>query len=1196
MDDNATNEAAISLMALAEVTPDKRTTKKDKELKARLRVNEIACRLRDLHDEMLSTLEKLEDNTTTKRVKKASLYTMKKLYLPFLSMSSDLITTDVKLLAPIGNTPYVHASNERKRNIAAQKNMNISDYRKSTKLRKIEMALASYLPESCPPQPTPRKKAMSLRKLPTTLALVPDPEDGTTYSPKELVTHLGPLSRSTRTNLMNQFIASGRVPVQTPSAVSRVIRNAKKGNKIPECWGAGRPRHLSLATFDTIVKDSHHMNGKAVLKESFLDYIREEQATATRERGCEPITQIDFRPSNKTLNNYYAYLCSIEGMSIKTSTTVKTRTRYVAENSLISSMALVSVVAATHYNITVHSHPDVEKQIKEASKGVRMFYDIIRQVNNNAPVFPVRPELIFSTDDTTDYIFEGKGVTQDPFVVVPTSHLQKSGTRSTYVRNDTKAMCGTRVKFTYTFSGAGISAPLFASTLGLTRREMPKESIIMLKVAGLCVGGGVGAEQDGWLMFFRNDNDKMMDKNRYKIYRDEVFIPFVQKIRTVFADWVEGTPIPEDLFAVSWCDGDLAQIASIIDDDSVSLYNQHLIIANKQNAARSGTEQAADLGKQFKAMKGLEKSVTVSATPLERHPLKRSITKAFSKLQDEGRLYLKDTKKKALVDFVASYPEMAVKGLTREGIMEGFLANGMVDSKFQRYPDFHKLLATCRKDPTVDEYKNCVENVPVLYQHVINNGHIPDDIFESLGFPLDMDEEGTIETRNHGISQEPRQRAKCLTHRRQIELRKERLNSIRIEQKRREDETGDKILQKLDQNKTCEEKLQKIAGRQELSELTMDHFDQCLKDELIAFILVRVLDVPKSKLPKKGKLDEAKNGENNLIAMAFDCRTKENIMHQQLDAHNKTIEHREVRESQDETPLPFSLPVPLTQSNHYSIKPATLLVRPEWVASVFSCFDPDQKRIRREIREAVLVKADLLHRILLTRLARHINDRVQAQEKRNHWCLKWAAENMAQMAAIMVLFDCVKDDLQLLCEMKTLLKPQTQYIFSNTEGDKQGAYLYFDINDNAWIRSGETTNTFRERHQQHRTGAASNHPSLNFYRNYPTKSNPSAIKNPRGYFDNLQQYTALGFDATKATVVDRLTADLDTGGIFSYNCDTKESLNRAKGRGNMSIQKKQILLVAYLAELAFDISIAAADNISKNPGFESFIGIYGGSD
>ena len=125
---------------------------------------------------------------------------------------------------------------------------------------------------------------------------------------------------------------------------------------------------------------------------------------------------------------------------------------------------------------------------------------------------------------------------------------------------------------------------------------------------------------------------------------------------------------------------------------------------------------------------------------------------------------MKDTKKKALVDFVASYPEMALKGLTRDGIMEGFLANGFVDSQLQQYPYFNNLLETCRKDPTLDEYNNCVANLPVLYQHVINNGHVPDQIFESLGFLLNQDEEGTIHRCNKSISQEPRQRAKCLTH------------------------------------------------------------------------------------------------------------------------------------------------------------------------------------------------------------------------------------------------------------------------------------------------------------------------------------------------------------------------------------------------------------------------------------------------
>ena len=58
---------------------------------------------------------------------------------------------------------------------------------------------------------------------------------------------------------------------------------------------------------------------------------------------------------------------------------------------------------------------------------------------------------------------------------------------------------------------------------------MPKESVIIVTIAGLCVGGGIGAEQDGWRLFFRNDNDKMVDKKWYKIYRDKVLISFVQK-------------------------------------------------------------------------------------------------------------------------------------------------------------------------------------------------------------------------------------------------------------------------------------------------------------------------------------------------------------------------------------------------------------------------------------------------------------------------------------------------------------------------------------------------------------------------------------------------------------------------------------------------------------------------------------------
>ena len=51
-------------------------------------------------------------------------------------------------------------------------------------------------------------------------------------------------------------------------------------------------------------------------------------------------------------------------------------------------------------------------------------------------------------------------------------------------------MCGLRVKVTYTFSAAGTMATIFISVIGLTERDLPKDPILLIKIKGLCVGGG----------------------------------------------------------------------------------------------------------------------------------------------------------------------------------------------------------------------------------------------------------------------------------------------------------------------------------------------------------------------------------------------------------------------------------------------------------------------------------------------------------------------------------------------------------------------------------------------------------------------------------------------------------------------------------------------------------------------------------
>ena len=222
-------------------------------------------------------------------------------------------------------------------------------------------------------------------------------------------------------------------------------------------------------------------------------------------------------------------------------------------------------------------------------------------------------------------------------------------------------MRGMRVKLTFTFSAVGTSAPLFVSVVGLTERELPEDMCIPMRIEGLCVGGGgvnVGWKGDGWLVLMRggSENNDAPDKQRYKYYRDNVLLPFISQSRKEFDgfDDESGISIPTNLTAVSWCDGDLAQIASVIED--VTLFHDKKVTANKQSAARSGVEQAADLSKCFKIVNNIQSEYTVSDLPAKLHPLKRSILTEFNNLARQGRINLAPNKKNALVDFYPTAP------------------------------------------------------------------------------------------------------------------------------------------------------------------------------------------------------------------------------------------------------------------------------------------------------------------------------------------------------------------------------------------------------------------------------------------------------------------------------------------------------------------------------------------------------------
>ena len=76
-------------------------------------------------------------------------------------------------------------------------------------------------------------------------------------------------------------------------------------------------------------------------------------------------------------------------------------------------MAFVCVVASTHYDISQEVNLKLDRVMKDKEstlpKGARLLYNMVSAAHEHLPINPVLPASQFSTDDTTDYIYEGGG-------------------------------------------------------------------------------------------------------------------------------------------------------------------------------------------------------------------------------------------------------------------------------------------------------------------------------------------------------------------------------------------------------------------------------------------------------------------------------------------------------------------------------------------------------------------------------------------------------------------------------------------------------------------------------------------------------------------------------------------------------------------------------------------------------------------
>lgn len=307
-------------------------------------------------------------------------------------------------------------------------------------------------------------------------------------------------------------------------------------------------------------------------------------------------------------------------------------------------------------------------------------------------------------------------------------------------------------------------------------------------------------------------------------------------------------------------------------------------------------------------------------------------------------------------------------------------------------------------------------------------------------------------------------------------------------------------------------------------------FSAVKADDLKAFVYVRMFKSKaaakkaKFKAPNKGKLATARQGENNLIKLAFDARRDPVVLEPVLDpilaVPDANLGHRE----------PRVVRVLGVGERGVDVKLASAYLAD---AAWCSRFDATFKGGVSPGRDGV--NADLLVVELRRRLRRHVTSKVAEAAKQDHWVWNFVMDNINIVAAMAVRSNHVVDDMAGVGDEDAILSPDlTRFLpisapvlqgaaggaggaarggrgrgggggggagggragagrrrqpaahggaaaaaaacvrvpAAMTNADREGAYLFHDASRHTFIRSGKAGRAFGERLKEHAKGAS----------------------------------------------------------------------------------------------------------------------------
>ena len=512
-----------------------------------------------------------------------------------------------------------------------------------------------------------------------------------------------------------------------------------------------------------------------------------------------------------------------------------------------------------------------------------------------------------------------------------------------------------------------------------------------------------------------------------------------------------------------------------------------------------------------------------------------------------------------------------------------------------------------------------------------------------MGFIKDTDYKGKEVAKPDEVSQEMRHRAKIISHELQCKLRRGKEEKAAEEEKRKKTNESIKRNKLLNENgKAIEEIFKNVPEEQQnLQDITIKHFKKVNVPLLKAFIRVRYFNtsiIPKGQASllkkKKGTVESAEAGEDNLIRLAYDTRMKDVLMiRPDVDEDGNVVFDDEVidEEVADDDVENDDVVVDLVEGGEVGsylprliVELNTNIITPPHIRSDVTSTNPPsyfldsmeylliaKTNIRGTFNAEILpipeekkVFVNKLGRMIHRRLAKHIRIKVEDPSKHNHPALLFVRENLNRFAALLYFFRQARESPVLNSKSCLLQSPSIDGFLAATDEQLEGSYLHYHSNECSFIRSGKAVgsnasnpvNGIVKRNDGGHRKKASTSSLVNgecFYTRYPSRQNHNQLPEKLGYFEDLSLYSGFCFKHCENT--DRLTSVEVEKCLFDWslltNCLTTMNL-----QGCMTLNEKQLVVVGYFFELCYDICLSPSKNVSNNPGFESMLGVFNNNE